>query len=210
MKNYDGNEMIIRTTNNGKFQVLPENYTQNDMTKAPVFNTIQEAEKFIKQPMPQWLADERNIDSERDKYRQEYSKILGRAEFRDMRAVIQELYSEAKHQSKLAWDAQRAVTYKSGTSCIGRDIADVYQSNADYQANEVDVAWKKYNDANFKYESALQYAMEESGIPINLFRSPVTKLFCFRCEHIWLPRVEINPKFCPKCKSPYWDKPRKS
>ena len=33
---------------------------------------------------------------------------------------------------------------------------------------------------------------------------------CERCEHEWLPRGGKNPKVCPKCKSPYWDTPRKS
>jgi len=34
-------------------------------------------------------------------------------------------------------------------------------------------------------------------------------LTCLRCKHTWLPRVSQPPKFCPKCNSPYWDKPRK-
>ena len=34
---------------------------------------------------------------------------------------------------------------------------------------------------------------------------------CERCGHTWLPRSKIgeNPTICPKCKSPYWNKPRK-
>jgi len=32
---------------------------------------------------------------------------------------------------------------------------------------------------------------------------------CERCEHKWQPRKEDYPRTCPKCKSPYWDKPRK-
>jgi predicted Zn-ribbon and HTH transcriptional regulator len=33
---------------------------------------------------------------------------------------------------------------------------------------------------------------------------------CERCEHEWVPRnVEDEPRVCPKCKSPYWNKPRK-
>jgi NAD-dependent SIR2 family protein deacetylase len=32
---------------------------------------------------------------------------------------------------------------------------------------------------------------------------------CERCDHEWLPRNrERKPKVCPKCKSPYWNKPR--
>lgn len=36
---------------------------------------------------------------------------------------------------------------------------------------------------------------------------------CERCGHVWIPRkYEIGekklPVICPKCKSPYWNKPR--
>jgi predicted Zn-ribbon and HTH transcriptional regulator len=31
---------------------------------------------------------------------------------------------------------------------------------------------------------------------------------CERCGHEWLPRSKDTPRVCPKCKSPYWDKPR--
>jgi predicted Zn-ribbon and HTH transcriptional regulator len=32
---------------------------------------------------------------------------------------------------------------------------------------------------------------------------------CERCEHTWIPRNEDDtPTVCPKCKSPYWNKPR--
>lgn len=33
---------------------------------------------------------------------------------------------------------------------------------------------------------------------------------CERCDHEWVPRDKTEkPTICPKCKSPYWDKPRK-
>lgn len=33
---------------------------------------------------------------------------------------------------------------------------------------------------------------------------------CERCGHEWVPRnKDDQPRVCPKCKSPYWDKPRK-
>ncbi len=31
---------------------------------------------------------------------------------------------------------------------------------------------------------------------------------CQRCGHMWVPRLE--PKSCPKCKTYYWNKPRKA
>lgn len=35
---------------------------------------------------------------------------------------------------------------------------------------------------------------------------------CERCKHEWVPRSKIDelPTICPKCKSPYWNKPRQS
>ena len=33
---------------------------------------------------------------------------------------------------------------------------------------------------------------------------------CERCEHEWIPRNKTDePAVCPKCKSPYWNKPRR-
>lgn len=35
---------------------------------------------------------------------------------------------------------------------------------------------------------------------------------CERCQHEWVPRGEGDdgPKTCPKCRSPYWNEPRKN
>jgi DNA-directed RNA polymerase subunit RPC12/RpoP len=46
---------------------------------------------------------------------------------------------------------------------------------------------------------------------------------CLRCEHQWVPRglpemadgkkppeQDEEPRVCPKCKSPYWNRPRKA
>ena len=34
---------------------------------------------------------------------------------------------------------------------------------------------------------------------------------CERCAHEWIPRDKgQDPTVCPKCKSPYWNKPRKA
>ncbi|MBI2860630.1 MAG: hypothetical protein HYX91_03885 [Chloroflexi bacterium] len=34
------------------------------------------------------------------------------------------------------------------------------------------------------------------------------KLTCTRCKHVWIPRIPRKPKQCPKCRSPYWNKPK--
>ena len=32
---------------------------------------------------------------------------------------------------------------------------------------------------------------------------------CERCGHVWVKRGRVEPKVCPKCKSPYWNIPKK-
>lgn len=32
---------------------------------------------------------------------------------------------------------------------------------------------------------------------------------CERCKYEWIPRKKQHPIICPKCKSPYWNKPKK-
>jgi len=34
------------------------------------------------------------------------------------------------------------------------------------------------------------------------------RLECKRCGHQWIPRQK-EIRICPKCKSPYWDRPKK-
>lgn len=36
------------------------------------------------------------------------------------------------------------------------------------------------------------------------------KYRCKRCKHKWFPRKEEKPIICPRCKSPYWNKLKKS
>lgn len=43
-------------------------------------------------------------------------------------------------------------------------------------------------------------------------RVPITIMGyrCERCEHEWIPRAQDRqPTICPKCKSPYWDRPKR-
>ena len=32
---------------------------------------------------------------------------------------------------------------------------------------------------------------------------------CLRCQHKWVPRDDKTPTVCPKCKSPYWNTPKR-
>ena len=43
-------------------------------------------------------------------------------------------------------------------------------------------------------------------------RVPITMMGCRceRCGYEWIPRdLEVEPEACPKCKSPYWNRPKK-
>ena len=39
---------------------------------------------------------------------------------------------------------------------------------------------------------------------------PLPTFECLRCGHKWHPRTDRRPDRCPKCNSPYRDKPRKA
>jgi hypothetical protein len=45
-------------------------------------------------------------------------------------------------------------------------------------------------------------------------RVPITVMGfrCERCSHEWIPRgaAEEEPRVCPKCRSPWWNRPRKA
>lgn len=38
----------------------------------------------------------------------------------------------------------------------------------------------------------------------------VLKRTCNRCQYSWTLRVSHEPTKCPKCGSPYWNKPRRT
>lgn len=46
-----------------------------------------------------------------------------------------------------------------------------------------------------------------------MLRIPITVIGyrCERCAHEWVPRCDLSvqPRVCPKCFSPYWDRPRR-
>ena len=45
---------------------------------------------------------------------------------------------------------------------------------------------------------------------MDMGKTKVDAYICERCGHTWVPRYKKErPRVCPKCKSPYWDKPRK-
>ena len=62
-----------------------------------------------------------------------------------------------------------------------------------------------------------RYSIVKTGKGVKEFRMPriiIEGYRCQRCNHHWAPRNgtgyrdKEDPKTCPKCKSPYWNKPR--
>jgi len=171
---YTGAELTVRDTNRGRFQVLPVGYTREDMTRAPVFPTRAEAEAYCQREKPTWVADEEERQAARAPYYAAYAAVLARPAMREMRRDIQDLYQRMCWENKLAGAHQRAAARATGQiSCMGRDIAAVRQAGADEQASAAGTAAQAWLDACGAYELALQQAMHEAGIPIDLFRSPV-------------------------------------
>jgi hypothetical protein len=176
MNDYNGIERIIRETNKLRFQVLPENYTADDLSRAPVFATRAEAEAYIRRPMPKWVIAESDRAAERSKYTAAYAQILSSPDMREMRRVIQGFYGEACHLSKLAGAHQRAAIRGGGQiSCMGRDVGAVRQVYADEVADDASVEWSKYDTACGNYERELQRILTEAEIPVELFRTPAIR-----------------------------------
>jgi predicted Zn-ribbon and HTH transcriptional regulator len=47
-------------------------------------------------------------------------------------------------------------------------------------------------------------------IVIRMGEKMVRAFVCERCGHAWVPAGVEKPRVCPKCKSPYWDRPRRA
>lgn len=90
------------------------------------------------------------------------------------------------------WRVLTAKDYRDFTNRdAAAELAEKLQKRADYVTMEV-------TDDDGKLIDFIEYKIE------------LTELKCQRCEHKWNPRRPVRPIICPKCKSPYWDKPRKS
>ena len=99
---------------------------------------------------------------------------------------------------KLGVDAlpERAM---SEAQLVARDVASGLGSEAisDY--------WLGYYHGRYYGRTGRQAAgSEQRGAPPELPRHT-----CLRCGHTWLPRTTGRPLTCAKCRSPYWDKPRR-
>ena len=53
--------------------------------------------------------------------------------------------------------------------------------------------------------------MDNYSADVHTAAMDVFRLTCKRCGYTWIPRQEAPPKQCPnsKCRSMYWDRPRR-
>ena len=85
----------------------------------------------------------------------------------------------------------------------------------DMEAQGHDVVYIPFDEENFKKFCKEKKLPSKTPKEIIAARSAwagfqrLTTLHCLRCGHDWYPRIPETPKQCPKCRSPYWDSPRK-
>ncbi len=53
------------------------------------------------------------------------------------------------------------------------------------------------------------YKYQDENNIVSKVKITVDGYKCERCKHEWVPRIKSYPNVCPKCKSAWWDKPRK-
>ena len=59
---------------------------------------------------------------------------------------------------------------------------------------------------NYLKRKKFKTLMQKEGFGVNVL---IVGHRCYRCEHAWVPRnISEIPEICPKCKSPYWKKPK--
>jgi len=69
--------------------------------------------------------------------------------------------------------------------------------------------WKPDKFKTFSRQEVLPIVITYRPTGENLMPTVVIqKMNCLRCGHTWTPR-QAEIRICPKCKSPYWDRPRK-
>jgi len=57
-------------------------------------------------------------------------------------------------------------------------------------------------------DSILTYVLSPLWLAVPKTTYSVSGWECLRCGHKWVPRIKREPKRCPGCKSPYWNRPR--
>jgi predicted Zn-ribbon and HTH transcriptional regulator len=61
-----------------------------------------------------------------------------------------------------------------------------------------------------KSYSSKSYKSDNHNNIVAKIKITVDGFSCERCGHKWIPKKKDHPHVCPKCKSAYWDIPRKN
>ena len=57
--------------------------------------------------------------------------------------------------------------------------------------------------------SPVEATNELSDVTAIMSQTIINKNSCFRCGYTWKSKSKRSPMTCPKCKSPYWNRPRR-
>jgi rubrerythrin len=84
-----------------------------------------------------------------------------------------------------------------------------HMKTSGFTTKQINIVYNCISKANAELEhqnEPIKITMVEEIPPIKRIGTPDTT--CQRCGYIWQRRTQ-QPKRCPNCKSPYWNKPRR-
>ena len=71
--------------------------------------------------------------------------------------------------------------------------------------------WEKQPDGTYRgewYDETDNFHSAKDYNPPEIPAGVISLHKCLRCNHVWYPKSGTEPRVCPKCKSPYWNRPR--
>jgi hypothetical protein len=88
-----------------------------------------------------------------------------------------------------------------------------FESPVDFECGAVDSdrgadAVEEEGARMLTIDSILAYVLSPSWSVVPKTTYSVSGWECLRCGHKWVPRIKREPKRCPGCKSPYWNRKR--
>lgn len=100
------------------------------------------------------------------------------------------------------WNEKRHAHWLSGAATLLFELLPVYSWPVDYHCRRIAPSSVGHIFSRGYFGSRIP-AMAKVKIEIWGYK-------CERCGHEWVPRNEPTPLVCPKCKSPYWNRPRRA
>lgn len=99
--------------------------------------------------------------------------------------------SDPERLDKIATQLKKAATKEDLNNAVNK-ITDLFR---DIVANP--------------HTSPVEATEELSDVTASMSVAIIEKSRCYRCGYIWESKSKKSPAICPRCKSPYWDRPRR-